>query len=189
MVSNLTCGVLVPMRVRIKVDQDIDQVYIPPNFCGGNAVFRYEGLVTIGANETKEEAIALRGRNTLDLCLDHSRQMFSRMEPALKDGKATMRCLVQDRQTIRCGKCQSTFRFEPLQPTMHKAPGRYCPHCGAQAVTTVDPQLDYWELIVQQLPGELPPYLAARIHSLWIADRTSTAQFIDYVTQIYGELE
>src|SRR5216683_3190265 len=147
----LTCGVVIGSSL-----SDV------PKLCGEPASFRYTGLVPLRHNENQTEAIRLRGRIVVDECMDHTRETLIRMEPALKEHSATMRCLVQTRLTIRCDACHSVFRFEPVAPTVHKAPGRFCPNCGIQATsTTNDPALDYWELISQAL--NLPPTLVQQI--------------------------
>lgn len=176
--SNLTCGVVVSVEYNGT-----------PHFCGVNAAFRYTGLVPLKTNENQTVALKLRGRMVLDECMDHSRLTFINMEPALRDQTATMRCLVQTRLTIRCTACQSVFRFEPLAPTVVKAPGNFCPNCGAKSsATTFDPQLDYWELIATQLDLADDVKLTQQIHSLWLRDRTATSKFIDYVTEIQRSL-
>lgn len=169
MVPTLTCGVL----------KRVDDNGIP-HLCNDPAYFRYKGLASVDPD---------KGQVIVDQCLSHSRSTFQRMEPALKDGLVTMRCLVQTKMTIRCHKCKSVFRFEPLAPTVVRAPGRFCPNCGTTAgdvSTTVDPELDYWEIISADL--DLPTGLVKQIYSIWLADRTATNKFVQYVTEIQATL-
>lgn len=156
--------------------------------CGEPAYFRYVGIKAVILGET-EAQWAARGRVVVDQCMDHARETFTRMEPALRDHSAQMRCLVFTRLTIHCNSCKSFFRMEPMSPTMHRQPGRHCPNCGEASLAAFDPTLDYWEILAQAIPGDIPPKLLQTIHALWVKDRTATAKFIDYVTSIQQELE
>ena len=173
-----TCGIL------------ISNPNAPPEFCGHPATFRYEGLIRIHGHEDVATALALRGQNITDLCMDHSREMFIRMEPALRGHQAVMRCLLFTRVTQQCTACRSLFRTELVPPLLHKEPARFCPNCGASfpnVTTTQDPELDYWEIIAETL--DLPTGLTTQIHAHWMRDRTATSAFIDYVHQIQSELD
>lgn len=168
--------------------------------CGDDAVFRYIGPVQVRSGETYVHALQRRGRTVVDLCMDHTRLFFVGMEPALKDGIAVMRCLVQTKLTLHCQSCQSLFRFEPLrpnvvrtaaQPSQHDGyyliPNHFCPNCGSAAIAQFDPSLDYWELLSAKL--DLPTYLTPKLFSLYQADKTATAKFVDYIQQILSELD
>ena len=178
----LTCGV---------VTRHINSTH---ELCGQPAAFRYSGLVPLKVTGPAGDTIAarLKARIIIDECMEHARETFIAMEPALRDHTAVMRCLVQTKLTIRCNACHSLFRFEPLRPTVHKQPGRFCPNCGAASTsTTFDPTLDYWELVAQSFPPEweLPVSLIQTIYSHWLKDRTATAEFVNYITSIYQTLE
>lgn len=182
MVSVMTCGALTP------------------NICGESAYFRYTGLVHVKSGETYIHAIMRRGRTVVDLCMEHSRDVFINMEPALKDGSAQMRCLVQTKLTLHCTACQSLFRFEPLRPTvvkrastasMHNGytliPNHFCPNCGSPATAEFNPALDYWEVLSNSLNLDMQD--TQQIYSLFLADKTATSKFVDYVTSIMKELD
>jgi hypothetical protein len=169
-------------------------------FCGDKAAFHYSGIVKIKGGETREHAIERRGRIEIDLCMGHSRERFIDMEPALKSGQATMRCLEFTKLTLQCTKCHSLFRFEPLKPVVVRGadeqsmsngyfpiPNHFCPVCGNPAITEVNPELDYWEIIAGQL--ELPVSLTIEIYSHWLKDRTATNKFVEYIQALMKELD
>src|SRR5688572_4956525 len=136
-----------------------------PVLCLKPAAFRYSGLVPKkikGSDQTY--ATRAKERVTIDTCMDHTRRIFITMEPAFRDGEVRMRCLLQTKLTIHCKVCSSVFRFEPLPPTTLKMPGRFCPNCGAgsnkgDVLTSIDPQLDYWDLVSQEIGLEGDPQL------------------------------
>lgn len=169
-------------------------------FCGEPASFHYSGTIRPRPGLTLVHTLERFGRIEKDLCLQHSRETFINMEPALRDGTATMRCLEFTKLTLRCTKCNSIFRFEPLRPVMVRSsneqspagnyfpiPNHYCPVCGAQAVAEYNPALDYWEIIAAKL--DLPVSLTVQIYSHWMKDAQASAKFIEYIQQILAELD
>ena len=157
--------------------------------CGLPSAFLYEGIVRPKRNESMAEAIEKRGQVKVFECLDHARRTFLDMEPALKDGEARMRCVVQVRITIRCDSCNSLYRFEPVPPTMHKMPGKFCPNCGNATVRSIDPELDYWELVAASLDDqELPIPLVRKIYTMWMQDPSAKAKFVAYVNEVLAEV-
>ena len=175
-VANATCGVSVIRDGRLI-------------FCGEPAAFDYQGLVTPRSGETYQLALKRRGKVHEMRCMEHTRETFTRMEPALRDGSASLRCIIHERLTIYCRSCQSLFRFEPLPPTTVKMPGKFCPNCARPTVVRLDPTLDYWEIISEALGlGASSALFTARLHSEWIKDRTATAAFVEYISSIMEEL-
>lgn len=169
-------------------------------FCAEPASFHYSGTVRPRPGLTIAHTLERYGRIEKDLCLQHSRETFISMEPALRDGQATMRCLEFTKLTLSCTACNSIFRFEPLRPIMIRTsteesphgnyfpiPNHYCPVCGARSVAEYNPTLDYWEIIATRL--DLPVALTLQIYSHWMRDSHSTANFIEYVQQVLNELE
>jgi hypothetical protein len=151
-----------------------------PTLCGNPASFLYIGVPNYKNPEKIERA-------RLYECMKHIRDTFIKMEPALREGSAVVRCVVQTKLTVHCAACGSLFRFEPLPPTVHKMPGRFCPNCGQSAVAFFDPQLDYWELMAKELPGELAAGLVAELHSHWVKDTKTEQQFVEYIKSVWAE--
>ena len=169
-------------------------------FCSEPASFHYSGIVRPRPGLTLAHTLERYGRVEKDLCMQHSREVFIDMEPALRDGTATMRCLEFTKLTLNCTACNSIFRFEPLRPIMVRSsatespqghyfpiPNHYCPVCGAQAVAQYNPTLDYWELIAAKL--DLPVALTLTIYSHWMKDATATATFVEYIQSVIAELD
>lgn len=169
-------------------------------FCAEPAAFHYSGIVKIKGAETREHAIERRGQNHVDLCMEHSRERFIDMEPALKTGQVTMRCLEFTKLTLLCSSCHSLFRYEPLKPVVVRGadeqslsngyfpiPHHFCPVCGCPAVAEYNAELDYWEIIAGQLG--LPVSLTIKVYSHWLRDRTATSKFIEYIQAIMKEMD
>lgn len=176
------------------------------NFCGGPASFHYRGIVQVRQGETYLHALARRGRISHDLCMDHTRDVFIRMEPALRDGSASVQCLEFTKLTLYCKACVSTFRLQPLNPvTVRSAaqasqsngyfliPNHFCPNCGQPCVSTFDPTLDWWELTIGAIDPtnqlQLNPQLVQEIYAAWQRDPTATSKFVEYVQSIISELD
>lgn len=167
--------------------------------CKLPAAFRYWGMVPPkipGSDQSYVKRAA--ARVSLDKCMEHTRETFIRMEPAFKTGEVRMRCLLQTKYTIHCTSCSSLFRFEPLQPTTVRMPGHFCPNCGAGpslngepggVLRTMDPQLDYWELVAAEIGLDSDTTLAQVIHSLWLEDKHATTKFVEYVQSIQSEID
>lgn len=169
-------------------------------FCEQPASFHYTGILKPRPGLTLAHTLERYGRMNKDLCMEHSRETFINMEPALQDGSATMRCLEFTKLTLTCNSCKSIFRFEPLRPVMVRTanveseqghyfpiPNHYCPVCGKQTVAKFDPTLDYWEIISSRL--DLPVELTLQIYSHWMKDALATAQFVEYVQSVLAELD
>lgn len=179
---------------------DIAPAYRPPKFCGKPAVFHYIGPLIVKPGETQVHALKRRGRITSDLCLDHSRERLLSMEPFLKDGLVTMRCLEFTRLTLTCQTCQSIFRFEPVRPIVVRnaplasqsngytlIPNHYCPACGSPAVAEFNPELDYWEIVAKLL--DLPVGTTIDFYSHWMRDKNTPAKFVEWIKEIQAEVE
>jgi hypothetical protein len=172
----------------------------PVRFCGKEAVFHYVGPVSVKPGETFVHALERRGRVNTDLCIDHSRERFITMEPFLKDGQVTMRCLEFTRLTLTCQSCHSVFRFEPLKPTTVRTaplasqsngyfpiPHHFCPACGSPAVAAFNPELDYWEVVAKDL--DLPVDVTVDFFNHWMRDRNTPAKFIEWIKSIQEEVD
>lgn len=120
--------------------------------------------------------------STLLLCADCAMDMAHDFAWYIRDGKARLERLTVQPLRISCHECHAVVKVMWDQDAPQFNPGaiQFCPRCGARSVAAIDPEADYWDLMVEAFDN-MPLQLLKMLYAEWPRHDRRYHRFRDYV--------
>jgi len=131
--------------------------------------------------------------STLLLCADCAMELAHAFAWQIRDGKVRLERLDVVFLRISCQACHActkiTWDHGQDGPSTHPGPIQYCPRCGHNQIALIDPEADYWDILVESFgtrdsDGTLVPFpkqLLQMLYSEWPRHDRRYQRFADYV--------